>query len=435
MEAISIPFVAARRWLAQTNRVLADTADLEVQNEPQDDGAAGRGGRRAFCWRGDASEIVEAFTIRPGDTLVVPSSYGGIDPASKCFDPNAKTKVPDLAERASLMARGQPRLRLHPEVLNGLELTLDRDDVAAARRGLASLAGSTDGWKRLWARRLGAGWITRTVPWGDEGTDGWSVLSGERVTARELRDALYANERDQASIEDGVWSTTDDEDSSYVGSEVELDVHSRDVEERARNYAMRLGLSHQLTTDLSLAAWLHDIGKADLRFQRMLRGGSEITYYRDEGRILAKSRMMAGSKGEHRRAQEQSGYPRGARHEVQSLAMIEAAREQVTVRAHDVDLVMYLVGSHHGYCRPFAPPIEDLEPVGVSLDAHKSETFGTFTFRSITSANGLHRLDSPLADRFWSLIARYGWLELCWLEAILRLADHRASEDEAGDRE
>jgi CRISPR-associated endonuclease/helicase Cas3 len=206
------------------------------------------------------------------------------------------------------------------------------------------------------------------------------------------------------------------------------------VEERARDYAKRLGLSDELSKDLSLAAWLHDVGKADRRFQRMLRGGSEIAYYRDEERILAKSGMAAGSKAEHRRAQRLSGYPRGTRHEVQSVAMIETARGQVAERAHDLDLVMHLVASHHGHCRPFAPAIEDPGPVEVVLAEHESATFGTLAFGATTSAHGLHRLDSPLADRFWSLVTKYGWLELCWLEAILRLADHRASEDEAGSQ-
>lgn len=206
------------------------------------------------------------------------------------------------------------------------------------------------------------------------------------------------------------------------------------MEKRTREYATRLGLSDDLVDDLSLAAWLHDVGKSDCRFQRMLRGGSEIAYYRDEGTVLAKSGMPASGKAERQRAQMLSGYPRGTRHEVQSLAMIEAVRDRVAAKAHDLDLVMHLVASHHGHCRPFAPAIEDPKPLDIPLKGHESETFGTLSFDGVTSAHGLHRLDSALADRFWSLVAQYGWLELCWLEAILRLADHRASEDEAGGR-
>jgi CRISPR-associated endonuclease/helicase Cas3 len=92
--------------------------------------------------------------------------------------------------------------------------------------------------------------------------------------------------------------------------------------------------------------------------------------------------------------------------------------------------VFHLVASHHGYCRPFAPAIVDENPIDVSLDGHNSEKFEKIDFGATSSKNDLHRLDSPLADQFWGLVAKYGWQELCWLEAILRLADHRASEEE-----
>ena len=110
--------------------------------------------------------------------------------------------------------------------------------------------------------------------------------------------------------------------------------------------------------------------------------------------------------------------------------MLESVRDALGAKAHDVELVLHLVGSHHGYCRPFAPAVVDEAPVNVKLERHQSDAFGTLSFDAVSSQNGIHRLDSPVGDRFWSLVARYGWLELCWLEAILRLADHRASEEE-----
>ncbi|MGH7717980.1 MAG: type I-G CRISPR-associated helicase/endonuclease Cas3g, partial [Gemmatimonadaceae bacterium] len=434
-EAISLPFLAVRRWLARETNALLGATDLEIKIEIERDKQKPMPvGRRALRWHGEKSEIVNASEVRPEDTLVVPSSYGGIDAESKCFDPDAGGDVEDLAERASLMARGRPLLRLHPRVLMELKLNLDYEDPEAARSALKTLANELTGWMRPWAESLGKGRKIYAVPWGDGENDGWSVLGGRRIKARLLRDALSADERDRAAIEDGAQLTTDDEDSPYAGTEVRLDVHIRHVEERTRDYARRLGLSNDIVSDLSLAAWLHDIGKVDRRFQRMLQG-SEIAYYRNEHKILAKSAMASGSKAEQRRAQFLSGYPSGARHEVQSLAMIEATRDQVAAKAHDIDLVMHLIASHHGHCRPFAPAVEDVKSVDVQLEGHTSETFGTIAFGATTSANGLHRLDSPLADRFWSVIAKYGWLEICWLEAILRLADHRASEFETGDEE
>ena len=115
--------------------------------------------------------------------------------------------------------------------------------------------------------------------------------------------------------------------------------------------------------------------------------------------------------------------------------MLQAARAELAARANDWDLVVYLVASHHGACRPLAPVSEDDAPVEVMLRNHRSEIYGTVDFSPTSSAHGLHRLDSDLAARFWALVKKYGWLELCWLEAVLRLADHRASElEEEGGR-
>jgi CRISPR-associated endonuclease/helicase Cas3 len=426
LEAMSLPFVTVRAWLA--DRPAPDAGDTEgATPDDSDDGKAE--GRRALRWSGDESEIVDATSLRPGHTIVVPAGYGGI--RRRCFDAASVEPVNDRAEQAGLFARARPVLRLHPGVVENLGLSVAFDDPEEARAALGRLAstGEWPAWKRLWAERLAKGRGSFVVP----GESPWSVLEAKRVPITDLRRVL----RSEESLEDGVELTTDGDDSFCAGRSVELSAHCADVETLAREYATRCGLGAWLSEHIALAAWLHDVGKADRRFQLMLRGGSEVEFFKDET-PWAKSAMSPGAREQRRIARLKSGYPGGGYlHAVQSVAMLQARRDDVrqclqkvdASKEADLDLVLHLVASHHGECRPFAPALVDYSPIDVSLGGHESKTFGSLDFEATTSRNDLHRLDSPLADRFWGLVEKYGWQELCWLEAILRLADHRASEE------
>lgn len=435
LEAMSLPFSVAQAWLAE--EPVPDFADTEG---PQGEEAerAQTGGRLALRWKGDESEIIRARSdsspsLKPGDTIIVPSTYGGI--LNGCFDPSSTVPVLDRAEQAEFFARARPTLRLHPAVLSSLGLSVPCDDPEEVRGALGRLAANAEvatawpAWKRLWARALSVGRgsiiVRSELP--------WVVLRGNRVEMSELRDAGRMHD----SIENGIELTTDGDDSFYTGRAVSLSEHSADVEKFAREYATRCGLNPWLAAHVALAAWLHDIGKADRRFQVMLRGGSEIEFFKDDT-LLAKSAIPPGAWGARRLAQRRSGYPCGGRHEVQSLAMLEGQSSHLREflrkidpnREPDIDLVLHLVASHHGYCRPFATVVIDDTPVDVSLTRHESEAFGVIDIPPITSKHELHRLNASVGDRFWRLVSDYGWHELCWLEAILRLADHRASEEE-----
>lgn len=427
LEAIPLPFVTARAWLA--NQAARDLGDTEGAN-PNDDDEPKTEGRPALRWRGDESEIVCARSLRPGHTIVVPATYGGI--RSGCFEATSTELVSDRAEQAGLFARARPVLRLHRLVVEKLGLSLPLDEPDEAKAALGRLASNDDwpAWKRLWAERLAQGRGSFVVP----GDPPWTVLEAKRVPTADLRCVLQPEE----TLEDGVELTTDGDDSFCAGRAVKLSEHSADVETFARDYAKRCGLDAWLAEHIALAAWLHDIGKADRRFQLMLRGGSEIELFKDET-PRAKSAMPPGAREQRRLARQRSGYPGGGYlHAVQSVAMLQGQPDDLrkclqkvdAAKEADLDLVLHLVASHHGECRPFAPALIDDSPVEVTLVGHTSEMFGEIDFAATTSKNDLHRLDSPLADRFWVLVAKYGWQELCWLEAILRLADHRASEEE-----
>jgi CRISPR-associated endonuclease/helicase Cas3 len=228
--------------------------------------------------------------------------------------------------------------------------------------------------------------------------------------------------RRRSICEGGEVSTEDDRASSFTGVEVSLERHLAGVADTAGEFADRVGLPAEVAADVRLAGRWHDVGKADPRFQRLLHGGSEFkTLVAPEP--LAKSAVPMNDRRARRRARERSGYPGGSRHEVMSVALMAGAGAELAPHANDWELVLHLVGSHHGRCRPLAPWVPDPEPVEVTWELDRVLLAGS-------SGHGLARLDSGVAERFWRLVRRYGWWGLAWLEAILRLGDQRRSEEE-----
>jgi CRISPR-associated endonuclease/helicase Cas3 len=209
--------------------------------------------------------------------------------------------------------------------------------------------------------------------------------------------------------------TTESDDSSLSLRAVPLTEHSAGVRDFALEFAQQAGLQQELADDIALAAYLHDAGKGHPQFQRWLYGGDELGAC---GPALAKSgRNLLPPK-----AAAKGGLPRGARHEIASVALAMAHPRYAD--AHDPDLVLWLVGTHHGYGRPFFPPVP-WPAAGTNFIVDLGE--GPVSSRP---AVPFGELTAYWADLHARLHRRYGPWGLARLEAIIRLADHRRSEAE-----
>jgi len=449
LECISVPIHAARAWLAGGEA--SDFGDVEgaAGGEDQAQGAANvRSARRCVRVGRRGPEIVEARDLRPGDTLIVPSTYGGIGHGT--WDPGATAFVPDLGDWAQLVHRGRPTLRLVREVLGGPD---GRDEAAAdsatlsgraywCSPGVAQVAPGIPGGEEeevdlpdavhTWISSARAGSGTRLkmildalAPPGASGRFRRIAIAGgclALVSTKRMDPRRFLLVSEELTAEA---PTEDDDSSSFTEHNVTLRSHLQDVESMVREFSAHLGLGSDLVSDLALAGALHDVGKADARFQRMLAGGSEIRLAL-QNEPLAKSSGAAAGAAAREQARHRSGYPDGYRHELLSVAMLEGTPAAMD-DARDRELVLHLIGSHHGWCRPFAPAVDP----GPSQDVQFE--LGGRVLRA-DAAHGLARLDSGVADRFWGLVERYGWWGLAWLESIVRLADHRASEAEGGGK-
>jgi|SRR5579884_591776 len=196
----------------------------------------------------------------------------------------------------------------------------------------------------------------------------------------------------------------DDPDSPELWVEVRRDqrpaVGDAAVTKHAQSLAEHLAWTHDDAAEvgealdlppaqkraLEVAAQLHDVGKTRELWQDAMNA-------KRDGRPYAKTTGGATPRA-------LGGY----RHEFGSLADALKDAEVAGLAAEDRDLVLHLIGSHHGYCRPQIFPFDPHTPPSASVSVSR---------------------DALL--RYERLRRTWGPWGLAWWEAVLRSADWSSS--------
>ncbi len=440
-ECMSVPISRLRRWLGDQIDDADDHGDLLGISEQNDQGKGDNGDQRpslkhpGVLWRGmTESKLVEMPNdLRPGDTLVLPATTPdshllGHLPMRSATDetPADGSEVDDVAEPAFIRALDRAALRLHPALRSSLPSGSAIDALFAAanatdespsradwpdllKTAAASIDDADDLRKQTLQQLVDKGFRIEQYP------DGRGVV----ITTRKRLGS--ATDWFMPSLDDG----EDDASRTTRKQAVLLDDHTSHVCEKLSASLQCLPMLDS-AAPFSTAAELHDLGKADERFQSMLRRTDRTDAWLLAGvtsALLAKSDGLPQTRRQRADACDRAGLPRGFRHEMLSVQLAELSGKLPT-DAQARDLVLHLIAAHHGHARPFAPVVPDDELPALEV---KSIVLPHEQRAELIPA---HRLDSGIAERFWSLTRRFGWWGLAYLEAILRLADQQASAAE-----
>lgn len=284
-------------------------------------------------------------------------------------------------------------------------------------------------WVRLTARdvRPGIVVLADSAAGGYAPASGWDpALSGhvpavETSTSSGLVDAEQALGDDTVSYASGTW--------------VALHEHLRDVEAEVRALLGALepsGLGPALTEAAAVAGRLHDVGKAHPAFQRTM----EQSALEPERPSRSVGAPWAKSGGPHRPRHS----PRFFRHELASALALVGDGAGALRGVTEPDLVVYLVAAHHGRIRLGIRSVPEEERTGRVLGIAEGDEMPPVQIPggelppcrlSLASVQLGRDADGARswAERSLALLHRQdlGPFRLSYLEAIVRLADWRAS--------
>lgn len=422
-ETLSVPLFRLRAFLAGADAG-DDAADIEGVSVQAGEERHGRM-RPCLVWRGrDHSRVAgKAEDIAGGDTVVLPAGYGISGLGQSTPEQALGEGMLDLWEPALAVAGRPPAVRLNRAVLApwlecpplrelvslAEEPQIDRDEIREAIDAMLQQSVTQENAPAApptwWLGQLAKVRTGRM----DEHPGGGIVLFG--------RDSIESFRQAEPDL-----FADDDDLTSASSAEVTLDEHSELVKRTVEKLAKRC-LPDEYGPVLALAAWWHDAGKLDERFQILLHQGNELAALSAIA-PLAKSSRVPTSPARRRMIRQASGLPADFRHEMLSVQLAERHAPKFD-DPHAADLFLHAIGSHHGYSRPFAPVCADAQPPAIAGRLGPT----VIALGAEARAQGLpaHHAGAGHAERFWRLVRRHGWWGVAYLEAIVRLGDWYAS--------